>query len=90
LNRHILDRDHRLRGEGLQELDLFVRKWLDHLAADHDGTERHSFAQEWRHESGPPAAMTRLDACSGLSVLGRGKCLDVLDMNRPTLDHGPA
>ena len=50
-------------------------------------TERHSFAQERRHESCPPAAMTRLDACPCLSVLGLGKRLEVDDVKRPPLIH---
>ena len=44
----VLDRDHRLIGEGADKFDLSVGERLDPLAGEHDDTDRFAFAQQ-RH-----------------------------------------
>ena len=44
----VLDRDHRLGGEGGDQLDLLVGKRLDGLAHQGDDADRNTFAQQ-RH-----------------------------------------
>ena len=42
----VLDRDHRLIGEGPDEFDLPIGERLDTLARQHDGSDRLTFAQQ--------------------------------------------
>src|SRR5215472_14274562 len=44
----VLDRDHRLIGEGADEFDLLVGKWLHPLPREYDDADRFAFAQQ-RH-----------------------------------------
>ncbi len=44
----VLDRDHRLIGEGAHQLDLPLCERLDPLAREIDNAQRHAFAQQ-RH-----------------------------------------
>ena len=53
---HVLDRDHRLVGEGGHQLDLLVGEWLHRLALQIDDADRRSFPQERDTEHGPNAA----------------------------------
>jgi hypothetical protein len=88
---HVLDGDDRLIGEGLQERDLSGRERLDDIPADHDGSERCSFPQE-RHHEGRAGVVTpcTADAHSRLRVLGLRQGLEIVDVKRPTLAHGPS
>src|SRR5262249_21775559 len=43
---HVLDRDHRLVGEGGGELDLAVVEWFYRAALQHDRADRDSLAQQ--------------------------------------------
>ena len=51
---HVLDRDHRLVGEGLKERDLRVRERPDFRPPQHDRADRLALAHQRRRESGPP------------------------------------
>ena len=55
----VLDRDDRLPGEGLEQLDLLRRERLDLGAADRDRADRGALADQGHHEHGPvsPAAL---------------------------------
>src|ERR1700730_1576168 len=64
---HVLDGDHGLVGEGLDQLDLLGGERADLRTEQHDDPDRATFAQERNGQYGPPAAGTR----RGLrSVLG--------------------
>ena len=43
---HVLDRDHRLVGKGLNQLDLLVGERRDFLALEEDHADRRSFPQQ--------------------------------------------
>src|SRR5262249_15943492 len=43
---HVLDRDHRLVGEGGHQLDLLVGKWADGAFNQHDHANRLAFTQQ--------------------------------------------
>ena len=45
---HVLDRDNRLVGKGLQEFDLFFSERPDLGAANVNSTNRDPFPQQWR------------------------------------------
>ena len=49
----VLDRDHRLIGEGADEFDLPVGERLDPLAREHDDPDHLTFAQQRHAERGP-------------------------------------
>ena len=49
----VLDRDHRLIGEGADEFDLPVGERLDPLAREHDDSNRFTFAQQRHAKRGP-------------------------------------
>jgi hypothetical protein len=42
---HVLDRDHRLVGEGGDQLDLLIGEWLDGGAHQANDADRHTIAQ---------------------------------------------
>ena len=65
----VLDRDHRLVGEGLEEHDLAVGEALIGGAAKLDGAERHALAQQGHAEDGAEAHALRVRAALG--ELGR-------------------
>ena len=50
---HVLDRDHRLVGEGGDELDLPVGEWANLVTRQYDHADRAAFAQERNAENGP-------------------------------------
>ena len=80
---HVLDRDHRLGGEGLQELDLLLGE-RPHLAApDHQGAERHALAHERRDQRGPVAILAGVGR-PDRELLGLGR--QIGDVNRATID----
>ena len=49
----VLDRDHRLIGEGADKFDLPVGERLDPLAREHDDSDRFTLAQQRHAERGP-------------------------------------
>src|SRR6516162_7292705 len=53
---HVLDRDHRLVGERLQQLHLFVRKWPHRAARQREYPDRCLFTQQGRADHGAIAA----------------------------------
>ena len=53
---HVLDRDHRLVGEGGHQLDLLVGERPYRLALQNDDPDRRSFPHERDTEHGPTAA----------------------------------
>ena len=54
----VLDRDHRLIGEGADEFDLPVGKRLDPLARKNDGSDYLALAQQRHAERSPLFAQT--------------------------------
>jgi hypothetical protein len=46
---HVFDRDHRLVGEGRDQLDLIVGKWLHSVPPEHKRPEGRAIAQQQRH-----------------------------------------
>ena len=75
---HVLDRDHRLGGEGFEQLDLFVGERANFGATDHDPPDRNTFANQWR---------TKLYVNQHQCMLSRIRkfcirlCRDVMNMN---------
>jgi hypothetical protein len=64
---HVLDRDHRLVGEGGDEVDLLLREWLHLGAADGEAADGLVFSQQWNGSIGttssvrpPPSSTTAL------------------------------
>ena len=55
---YILDRDHRLVGEGRGEIDLSVAESSYHSAHQHDHADRDSFAQQGNAEHGTGAHLS--------------------------------
>jgi hypothetical protein len=76
----VLDCDHRLVGEGLEEVDLLVRERLDLDPANQDRPDRLALAHEWCGQHGA------LVAAPDPRKLTVGLPTDVLDVNRPAFD----
>jgi hypothetical protein len=53
---HVLDRDHRLVGEGSEQLDLLVGKGLHRATSQGDDADRAAFPQQRDTEHGPQSA----------------------------------
>ena len=84
---HVLDRDDRLRGERLEELDLLVGEGPHLVAAHHHGAERHALAHERRHQGRPVPVGPRVGRSHGvLRGLGR----QIGDVDGAAVHHGPA
>ena len=79
----ILDRDHRLIGEGADEFDLPVGKRLDPLARQHDGSDRLTFAQQRHAERGSLFAETD----RALTIAGKDS--HVVNVDGAALANGP-
>ena len=77
---HVLDGDHRLVSEGLDQLDLLVGERLD-LELVEDDDAKDVVTPEHRHAKLGP---DRTDVLQGVTVLGIG--LQVGNMNRPSLE----
>ena len=73
---HVLNRDDRLIGKCLHQLDLPFRKWFHDIAPDRETTDRRSFAQQRHGEHG---SRTHLP---GQIEMHSGLRLNVEDMNR--------
>src|SRR6266508_2671742 len=83
----VLDRDHGLVGEGLQELDLLVGESTGLHAPDHDDAERDSLSQQRRGERRPmPIAFGDLSALGVLFARGR---LIILNVDGLAIDYSP-
>ena len=82
---HVLDRDHRLVGEGLDQLDLLIGERPHFRTRQYDHANRNIFAQQ-RH-----AKYRAKSAEFGplpVAIFGIGQ--NVLDLNDLTFDHRPA
>ena len=85
---HVLDGDHRLGGEGLQELDLLVRERPNLGSPNQDGANRHALAQQRGRQRG---AVSELACCSASHrelVLALRR--QVVDVNRAPIDDRAA
>ncbi len=80
----VLDRDHRLVGEGRYQLDLLFGERPHRPAAQDDDSNRHVFPQQWHAELGVRVPERRR---LGQRVFGVGG--DVRDLHRPALQHDP-
>ena len=49
---HVLDRDHRLIGEGRDQLDLLLGEWMNRSTRQEKDADRHSLAQERNAKGG--------------------------------------
>jgi hypothetical protein len=73
----VLDRDHRLGSEGLQERDLLVRERANRLPPDENRTETATLGEQRRHDEGPeandfggaPAVLRHIGVAEGVGVL---------------------
>jgi hypothetical protein len=84
---HVLDRNHRLRGEGPRQLDLLVREGL-HLTPSHDNDPNgYVFAEERRGQHRPGGHMKAPQAFLRLGECGLGRPQQVLDVDRLTVKH---
>ena len=84
----VLDGDHGLVGEGLEELDLLVRERLHLRPADHDGPDRRPFAQEGRGQHGANAGRHGMRT-PDIGELGVEHGLNVVDVDRLAVDDRP-
>ena len=82
---HVLDRDHRLVGERLHELDLCIRERPDLHPVDQDRPECSPLSLQRRGEGGSKAVRFCNGRPSGVLVqLGAS----VADVHRPAVDDG--
>ena len=83
---HVLDSDHGLVGEGLQQFDLFIGEWPDLSSANMNDPDGQAFAKQRRREYRANAAWWLLT-----SHRFRKLCLrlyrDVTDMNRLPVEY---
>ena len=87
---HVLDRDHRLVGEGLKQRDLLFGERPVFLAPDHDDADRRVLAQErHREHRAIPARCRRQDRCLGIASLTH-LLLDILDVDGAALEDRAA
>jgi hypothetical protein len=82
----VLDGNHCLVGEGLEELDLAVRERLNLHPADRDSADGDALAQEGRREHGPdPRQALAILELLEVALYSRGK---VFDMDRLAIRNG--
>src|SRR4029450_11646810 len=78
----VLDRDHCLVGEGLNQLDLLVGERMHFGADQNDHADRDSLAQQWHAEHCAKAAdLGRFEPC----IFGISE--NIGHMNSPALKH---
>ena len=82
---HVLDRDHRLVGEGLHERDLDRRERAHLVAQQRDRTHCLALAQQ-RHREHRTESVPRLNLAD-VRILGIDEREDVLDMDKAALQH---
>src|SRR5215831_18316569 len=80
---HVLNRDHRLVGEGGDEIDFSLREWIDYDAGQDEHADRSSLAQQRNAERGTMTAAS-LNFVPGKFRIGQ----DVRDVNRPAFERG--
>ena len=87
----VLDGDHRLVGEGLEERDLLGREGigLGPPIDEVDDAKRRTLAQQRRRHHGPDVGPTLPQAGHRCRELGLGG-QDVLDVDRPPVAHHPS
>src|SRR5207302_756083 len=83
---HVLDRDRRLIGEGLEEPYLFVGERPDLLSAEHDCAEAMSLAQQRNREHGAGTACLLELSANGIFIAG----MKVVDVHSDAIEHRPA
>ena len=87
---HVLDGDHRLVGERLEERDLLGREGMDlGPTMDEDDAQRRALAQQRRSHDCPDVGPGLPDARRGSRELRLGRP-DVLDVDRPPVAHNPS
>src|SRR5262245_18611155 len=89
---HVLDRDRRLGGEDLEELDLSVGERANLRTADLDRSEWSSLAEQRRGHGRPKAVPSRKRAADGIfGFVSRGEIVDVdgLTVERSPAVHAP-
>ena len=83
----VLDRDHRLVGERLEDRDLFGREGMDlGPPIDEDGAQRRALAQQRSPQKCPGQRAGLPHAGHALRELRLGRH-DVLDVDRPSVAH---
>ena len=85
---HVLDRDHRLVGERLQQADFRRRERTNLVAQQRDHADRLAFAQQ-RHVEHRAESVACLQIAD-VRVFGVHDRGHVLDMDDPALEHGAA
>jgi hypothetical protein len=82
---YIADRDHRLVGEGHQQGDLVISKWLHYRAAQNDYADGFAFAHQRDRENRASSVLTcDIPAVGKFRPLARQ---DVTQVNGPALDN---
>src|SRR5713226_2852261 len=84
----VLDSDHRLVGEGLEEGDLLVGERTNFRSANHNGPDSFIFPQQGCNKHS--ASTTNLLEESRFRKLGLKFSRDVMDMDCRPVDHGPS
>ncbi len=83
----VLDRDHRLVGEGLEQLDLFVREGTHLCAANGDSADGGAFP---KHRHGEHGAVAETSCVSfGPGEVGVGLRENIRDVQDATVEYGP-
>ena len=82
---HVLDRDHRLVGEGGDEIDLLLREGIDRGPRQEHRSDRQPLAHERNAKHRSEAA-----ASLGFELVELGIGQHVRNMDDPTLQRGPA
>ncbi len=85
---HVLDRNHRLVGEGLEECELLVGERPHLHASRKDRADRNAFAHQ-RHSQCRTMPDQPLH-CLGLRPLFVRFCKQVVDVDRAAFKHAPA
>jgi len=82
---HVLDGDHRLVCEGLEESDLLIRERSHLRSADKNRPDWNALAQQWRGKQGANTPLYSSGAGIRKVVAG---CGEVMDVNGLPVDHG--
>jgi hypothetical protein len=82
---HVLDRDHRLIGEGGDQFDLFFGERLHLVASQINGADRRALPQQGDGEDGPVAHLSSVGTAFRIFLRLR---LKIRHMDRPPLQQG--
>jgi hypothetical protein len=85
---HVFDRDDRLIGEGFEERDLLGREGVDLGPSVENGAQRRALPQQRRRHDCPGGEPSLSHAGHDPRKLRLGRH-DVLDVDRPSVHHGP-